>query len=70
MEDCFICRKHNGLEAAPPGGSTSTKMSTRLNMPRPWEVGTAWHTFHGIEAALPGLRGNDERGFCFPGNCD
>ena len=20
MEDCFICRKHNGLEAAPPGG--------------------------------------------------
>src|SRR5512144_2207098 len=20
MEDCFICRKHNGLEPAPPGG--------------------------------------------------
>ncbi|MCI0554571.1 MAG: HIT family protein [Anaerolineae bacterium] len=20
MENCFICRKHNGLEAAPPGG--------------------------------------------------
>ena len=20
MEDCFICRKHNGKEAAPPGG--------------------------------------------------
>jgi diadenosine tetraphosphate (Ap4A) HIT family hydrolase len=20
MEDCFICRKHNGQEAAPPGG--------------------------------------------------
>ena len=20
METCFICRKHNGLEAAPPGG--------------------------------------------------
>ena len=20
MEDCFICRKHNGLESAPPGG--------------------------------------------------
>jgi diadenosine tetraphosphate (Ap4A) HIT family hydrolase len=20
MEDCFLCRKHNGLEAAPPGG--------------------------------------------------
>jgi diadenosine tetraphosphate (Ap4A) HIT family hydrolase len=20
MESCFVCRKHNGLEAAPPGG--------------------------------------------------
>ncbi len=20
MEDCFVCRKHNGQEAAPPGG--------------------------------------------------